>query len=202
MKEMILAGRILLGGSLLLASGASAAAQPSPGDGTTSDVPRARAEAPSPRPVSPPTLALADKATIQKLHDGNQMEIQMGKLAQDRGSTKSVREFGRKLVEDHTAADRKLEEFLHQRGTSLTAFATTTSADSDHELLATRSGTEFDRAFGLQMVRDHQKVIDLIDSARVETADETLRMLYDQLVPTIQAHKRAAEQIVSASARS
>jgi putative membrane protein len=185
----------------VLLAGGSARAETAPG-APAKDAPHARSEDAAPRPFSPSGIEAGDKATLQKLHDANQMEIQMGGLAQDHGSTKAVREFGKRLVKDHTAADAKLEAFLRTRGSDLTSFATTTSADADHELLATKSGTDFDRAFGQQMVRDHQKAIDLINSARVETADDSLRMLYDQLVPVIQNHKRVAEQIVAASVRS
>jgi len=156
----------------------------------------------SPPPFEPRHLDGADKATIQKLHDGNQLEMQMGKLAQDKGSTRAVRDFGKTLVADHMAADRRLDEHLRKRGLDLSALAATTNADPDHEMLATKTGVDFDRAFAQQLIRDHQKVIELLDSARVETADDSLRLLYDQLTVTVRAHKRAAEDILTASARS
>jgi putative membrane protein len=156
----------------------------------------------SPPPFEPHHLAGADKSTIQKLHDGNQLEMSMGKIAQDKGSTRAVRDYGKMLASDHQAADRRLDEYLRKRGLDLTALASTTSADPDHEMLATKTGVDFDRAFAQQMIRDHQKVLDLLDSARVETADDSLRLLYDQLTATVRAHKRAAEDILVASARS
>jgi putative membrane protein len=185
----------------VLMTGGAAMAETAPVGTSSKDAPRTTDD-PAPRPLSPPAVEVSAKATIQKLHDANQMEIQMGRLAQDKGSTKAVREFGARLVVDHTAADHKLEAFLRSRGADLKTLATTTSADPDHELLATKSGADFDRTFGLQMIRDHQKALDLLNSARVETADDSLRMLYDQLVPVLQTHKRVAEQIVAASVRS
>jgi putative membrane protein len=199
MKTSALFGKLLVGTCLVL--GGTALAAPAPGDGNAKAAPRDPRDT-APPPFSQPILVATDRTTIQKLHDANLMEIQMGKVAQDRGSTKVVREFGRRLVTDHTAADRQLEAYLRRHGTDLTALAMTTSADPDHEMLATKAGTDFDRAFGLQMIRDHQKALDLLASARIETADDSLRMLYDQLVQTIQTHKRVAEDIVAASARS
>jgi putative membrane protein len=156
----------------------------------------------TPPPFEPRHLGGADKSTIQKLHDGNQLEMQMGKLAQDKGSTRAVRDFGKTLVADHLAADRRLDEHLRKRGLDLTALASTTNADPEHEMLATKTGVDFDRSFAQQLIRDHQKVLDLLDSARVETADDSLRLLYDQLTITVRAHKRAAEDILVVSARS
>ena len=156
----------------------------------------------SPSPLAPPTVAGVDKATLQKLHDGDQMEIQMGKLAQDKGSTRAVRSYGGQLVTDHSLAERKLDAYLRKRGSDLGALASTTSADPDHELLATKSGVDFDRAFAMQMVSDHQKTLDLLESARVETGDDALHVLYDELTVTVRAHKRAAEALLAASAGS
>lgn len=143
-------------------------------------------------------LAAADRQVLQKLHDANQMEIQMGQLAQDRGSSKAVREFGRKLATDHTAADKKIADYLRGQGLDLAALATTTSADADHELLAIKSGAEFDRAFALQMIADHQKALDTLNSARIATGDAQLRALYDDFIPILEAHRKTARALASA----
>jgi putative membrane protein len=156
----------------------------------------------SPSPFQPPVLEGVDKSTVQKLHDADQLAIQMGKLAQEKGSTRGVRAYGQRLVADHTLAEHKIDAYLRKRGADLSALASTTNADPDHELLATKSGVEFDRAFARQMVSDHQKSLDLIESARVETGDDTLRILYDDLTTALRADKRAAEDLLAASARS
>jgi putative membrane protein len=162
----------------------------------------ANAAAQTPTPFDPPTLAGADRAALQKLHDADAVDLQMGELAQDKGSTRTTRSLGRQLVADEAVSERKIDAYLRKRGTDLSALATTTNADPDHELLATRSGLEFDRAFATQAVTDHEKTLELIESARVETGDDTLRMLYDELETTVRAHKRAAEQLLAESARS
>jgi putative membrane protein len=155
-----------------------------------------------PPPLAPPAVTAADKLTLQKLHDGNQLEIQMGRLALDKGSTRAMRDYARALVTDHTFAERQLDEYLRRRGTDITALGSTTNADPEHELLATKSGPDFDRAFAQQMVRDHQRMLDLLESARVETPDDELRMLYDRLTKTARAHRRGAEDLLAAMSRS
>jgi putative membrane protein len=157
--------------------------------------------APAPTPGAA-RLSASDRPVIQKLHDLNQLEIQMGNLAQEKGTSKAVRSFGKTLVTDHERADRQLDDYLRKRGSGLKLLATTTSIDADHDLLATRTGTEFDRAFGLQMIADHQKAIDMLESARIATGDDDLRAIYEALLPTLRDHKRAAQDIVAASARS
>jgi putative membrane protein len=154
-------------------------------------------------PAAPPRKMTApDLATLQRLHDANQREIQMGALAKEKGSTRAVREFGRKLVADHTDADRTLDEYLRRHASSTKTLGTTTGADVEREMLATKVGMEFDRAFGLQTIADHTKAIELIESARVAIPDGQLRELIDGMLPALHAHKRTAQDIVAASARS
>ncbi len=206
--------RVLLGGAMFLIPAFSVAAQASPvrRDGGVDGLlgrpkelaqPTALAAPKEKMPNSPaPSTSALDQATVQKLHDANQMEIQMGSIAKEKGSTKAVREFGRQLIADHTAADRRLGEYLRRHGADLKTLATTTSVDADHDLLATKSGPDFDRTFALQMIADHTKVMTLVESARIETSDAQLRELFETLLPTLQAHKKTAQDIVVASARS
>jgi putative membrane protein len=164
------------------------------------------AGAAEPPPISPsipaPTLAPADKVTLQKLHDGDQTQMQMGKLAQDKAGSRAVRDFGGRLASDSAVAERRIDEYLRTRGADITVLATTTSADPEHERLAARVGLDFDRAFLQQTVQDLQDTIDLLGSARVETADDTLRLLYDELTRTVTADKKAADDLLTGTTRS
>src|SRR5215831_13884111 len=45
---------------------------------------------------------------LKKLHESNQKEIEMGKLAEQKGQSKEIKSFGKMLVKDHTAADKKV----------------------------------------------------------------------------------------------
>ncbi len=45
---------------------------------------------------------------LGKLHHSNQMEVAAGKLAEEKGQSKDVKSFGKTLVTDHTASDRKV----------------------------------------------------------------------------------------------
>jgi putative membrane protein len=206
---------VLVLGVSLAASARKPKQEPVPDAGT--DGPPLMAQSPPPakapaRPDDPPekappmapqlAVAAADRPTIQRLHDANQMEIQMGRLAQERGASRDVKNYGKRLVADHTAADKKLDDYLRRRGTKVGELGTTSAADPDHELLATKVGAEFDRAFGLQLVADHTKTIEMLHSARIATYDDDLRELYDKMIETQEAHKRAAQDVVASSSRS
>jgi putative membrane protein len=148
-----------------------------------------------------PTASVEDRATVQALHDLNRTQIQMGSLAKTRGFNKATRSFGGQLMADHKLAERKLDAYLRKHGTSVDALVTA-SLSPDHVLLATRTGADFDREFTLQIIADHNKVIDTIETAASATSDAELRAIYEQVLPILRAHKRAAQDIVSGAAHS
>jgi putative membrane protein len=203
MKELSPGERPLLG-SLLLAGVMAASALPVPARGNP--IPSAAPEptaaaAENVRPTQARGPTATERETLQKLHDANQMEIDMGGLAQKKGSTKAVRQLGTQLVADHTQADRKIDVYLRKRGSDIRSLGTT-AVGPEHALIGAKTGAEFDRAFALRMIADHTKAIELVEGAHKETGDDELRSLYDELLPTLQAHKRAAQEIVAAAARS
>jgi putative membrane protein len=153
-------------------------------------------------PPAAPRLTPQDRSTIQRLHDGNQVQIQVGQLAKEKGASKASRDLGKLLIADHEAVEAQLDVHMKKRGSDIKSLASTTSVDADHDLLATKSGTDFERAFGLQVVTDQQKLIDMLESARIETADDELRAIYDALLPTLRKHMTAARDIVAGSVRS
>jgi putative membrane protein len=52
--------------------------------------------------------APATADVLAKLHASNQKEIAMGKLAEKNGTSKDVIKYGKMLVKDHSAADKKV----------------------------------------------------------------------------------------------
>jgi predicted outer membrane protein len=56
---------------------------------------------------------------LWKIYQINQMEIQVGNLAKSKGSTYKVREYGGRLVRDHTMADNNLMKFARIHGIML-----------------------------------------------------------------------------------
>ena len=155
---------------------------------------------PSERRAPDSKVPNGDRVVIQKLHDINQTEIQLGALANNRGWDKQTRVLALKLVSDHKLADDKLDAYLRKHGSTLSALSTS-PLDADHVLVATWNGRDFDREFNLRLVSDQTKAIDIIQDALTDTADENLQALYRELLPALQAHKRAGQQILTGLAR-
>jgi putative membrane protein len=83
-------------------------------------------------------------------------EIELGKLAMQRGESEEVRAYGQRLVADHERALAAAREAARELGAS-TPQAPTAQAQEVHRLLSELSGAEFDRAFLAHLVTDHEK---------------------------------------------
>jgi len=129
---------------------------------------------------------------LAKLHHANQEEIAMGKLAQKNGQSKDVKSFGKELVKDHTAADKKVASLAKQEKVTLpTESAPATS-------MADMKGADFDAKFAQEMLDGHKSVLADATSARDATSDEKLKKLLTDMVPTLQKHEDEAQKLVDA----
>ena len=138
---------------------------------------------------------------LGKLHHSNQMEIEMGKLAQEKGQSKDVKSFGKALVIDHTAADKKVVALAKQENIDLTAAMPPMKHDKMTPL-KTVVGAEFDKAFASAMVEEHAKDVDEAKAARAATTDAKLKALLDSTIPVLEKHRETAQKLVATLASS
>jgi putative membrane protein len=145
---------------------------------------------------------------VAKLHRVNQMEIDAGKMAEDKGSTKAVQDFGAELVRDHEAADKKVLAFAGKAGIDASSTAASSPADqaedrSDQQnmdQLHHLSGAAFDRQFASAMQEGHAKTITAVTSAQSAVGDKQLKALLGNLLPTLRKHEQTAEKLVNGGA--
>jgi len=179
-----------LGAAALLAAGATAHAADKPPAGTDKPVATAPAGA----------AGTSETATVLgKLHHANQMEIEMGKLAQKNGASKDVKAFGKTLVQDHTASDKKVTALAKKEKVDLTAAAPPMKPEDQATMdkLKTQKGAEFDKTFSAAMVEDHKKDVSEATAARDSTSDPQLKALLTETVPVLEKHRGTAEKLAT-----
>ncbi len=64
-------------------------------------------------------LQRSDRNFIQKAAEGGQVEVELGRLAQARASSDAVKQFGRRMVEDHGHANKELMQLAENKGVKL-----------------------------------------------------------------------------------
>ena len=128
----------------------------------------------------------------------NQVDIDAGKLAQQKGSSAEVKAFGKQMVTDHSGVNQQAAALAKKLGVTPEDNATSKSlksgGDENVKRLKTLKGKEFDKAYVDQEVTYHQAVLDAIDKTLIPNAKNAeLKALIVKVRPAIDAHLQHAK---------
>ena len=143
-----------------------------------------------------------DDPTIVAIFDAaNTWDIQTGQLAAKRGSTKTIRDFGRMLARDHTGIrqqGRDLAQKLNVTPTPPKDFDMADDhADAMRTLTSAKHGVAFDRAFLEHEVAYHKAVVDAVTRTLLPALkNEEVKALVNRVAPAFVAHQQAAERLL------
>jgi putative membrane protein len=99
--------------------------------------------------------SLSDKHFVSEALKGGMAEIQMGRLAQEKGSSSDVKNFGRKMVQDHTKLGDQMKQVASRLGVSVPQ-SPTILEQVEIKKLSGLSGSDFDQEYIKDMVKDHE----------------------------------------------
>jgi putative membrane protein len=131
--------------------------------------------------------------TLTKIHESDQREIDMGKMAEKNGKGRDTISFGKMLVKDHTDSAKKVVALAKKEKIELGS-ASPTMTDSEMSKMA--NSDDFDKRFAQAMLDDHTKDIAELTAAHDRTTDEHLKKLIAGLLPTLKRHQATAQKLV------
>jgi putative membrane protein len=137
----------------------------------------------------------ADKASqkfITEAIQGNLAEVEMGKLAQEKGDTDAVRSFGQTLASDHSAANDKAIAAAKELDVNAPD-QPNAKQKSAYEKLSKLSGPAFDREFKHMMVMDHREDIQKFQKKANKKADDAAVQYAKETLPTLKKHLELAQ---------
>jgi putative membrane protein len=121
------------------------------------------------------------------------MEVQLGKLAQDRASSSQVKEFGSRMQKDHSKANDELKKLAAKKDIKLP-----TELEAKHKStvnkLSKLKGEEFDREYMAAMVDDHKEDIEKFQQQADKGKDPDLKKFAQEHVPILKKHLELAQQ--------
>ncbi|WP_171074729.1 DUF4142 domain-containing protein [Nonomuraea basaltis] len=131
-----------------------------------------------------------DRAWMSTIHGGNLAEIQAGRLAEGKGTTKRIKSIGKMLVEDHTKLDVKVTQAASQLGVQL---PTSPSPEQQAELTRMRdaTGKDFDADFLAAMTKEHTAAMAATRTELSEGSSNAVKALAKTAVPALQQHLTA-----------
>jgi putative membrane protein len=134
----------------------------------------------------------SDKKFLTEAAEGGMMEVELGKLAADKGTDPDVKAFGQKMVDDHTKANDKLKALAASKGLTLPTDMGTMEKH-DMNKLQKASGADFDRLYMSEMVKDHKKDVSDFDHASKSAKDSDVKAFASDTLPTLQDHLKMAQ---------
>lgn len=135
-----------------------------------------------------------DKDFARLAAQANRGEIEIGTLAQQKASNDAVKEFGKRMVEDHTNAGHELRNWSAQTNFMLPT-GITADDSSTKSSLSSESGTQFDQKYMQSQLKDHKQVIAAFEKEIQDGQDPQLKQIAAKILPVLQDHVRLAEDV-------
>ena len=142
-----------------------------------------------------------DKASqkfISSAIQGDIAEVDFGKLAQEKGQSDAVKQYGAMLVKDHGDHKTKAEQVAGELGVTPPT-GSGIGAKASYAKLKILSGASFDRSFAKSMVKDHQE--DIKEYRQEATKNDAAGRLAKETLPVLQKHLQAAQSLEKQTAQ-
>jgi putative membrane protein len=139
-------------------------------------------------------LSAADQAFVQKAAKGNEAEIEMAKMAEDKAQNREIKDYASMLERDHSDALENLRDLAQKANVTLDTAPPAEKASMSNKLNAA-SGTQFDREYINTMVEEHRKNIAEFERMQGSATGE-LKAFIDNTLPTMREHLAKAEQLM------
>ena len=145
---------------------------------------------------SPNSLSSRDSNFVMQAAQTGMLEVQLGKLAVQRGSSAGVKQYGQQMVEEHTQKNQELMQLAMQKGVEVP-----TEMSSQNKALGDRlsglSGTSFDAAYKQAMIDSHNQAIALFQAQSQQGQDPELKAWATKTLPNLQAHLQMVNQMLA-----
>jgi putative membrane protein len=139
----------------------------------------------------------ADRTFMHKAAIGGMAEVDMGNLAQQKAANDQVKQFGARMVQDHTKANDELKQVAGAKGVTLPASLDKKNQDT-MDKMQKLSGAAFDKAYMSHMVDDHKQDIADFQKEAKGGKDVDVKGFADKTLPTLKDHLKMAEAANSA----
>ncbi|HTJ86170.1 MAG TPA: DUF4142 domain-containing protein [Terriglobales bacterium] len=139
-------------------------------------------------------MTASERMFIRKAAEGGKAEVELGKLAQEKAASPEVKQFGERMVNDHSKANDQLKEVAQKEGVTLPTKLDAKDAATKARL-EKLSGEAFDRAYMKDMVADHTKDVREFKNEAKNGKDPDVKNFAAQTAPTLEDHLKEAKNI-------
>ncbi|MDG4910447.1 DUF4142 domain-containing protein [Mesorhizobium sp. WSM4898] len=143
-----------------------------------------------------PAFAADDaQGFVDKAASGGMFEVESSKIAQAKAQGQAVKDFAQKMIDDHGAANAKLETIAGEQKLKVPA---ETDAKHKSDLDALQNGKDPVERTYVQMQRDaHADAVELFENYAKDGDNPQLKAFASETLPTLKMHKEMIEKIAS-----
>jgi putative membrane protein len=138
-----------------------------------------------------------DQRFAKDAASGGMAEVKLGQLAQEKGSNDAVKNFGQRMVTDHSKADDDLKAAASNANIDLPN-QMSAKDQATYDRLSKLSGSAFDRAYARAMVTDHRQDIAQFRKEATNGENASIKNFASQTLPTLQEHLKFAQHMEKA----
>ena len=140
------------------------------------------------------SLTPSDEKFVTEAAEGGQMEVALGELAAQKATNDDVRQFARRVADDHAKAGRELADLASAKQVQLTG-KPSSKTQREKDRLSKVSGAAFDREYVKMMVRDHEKDVAAFKRESQQAKDPDLKAWAGHTLPTLEDHLQMVRQL-------
>ena len=138
--------------------------------------------------------AMSDEVFVRNAAEGSMAEVKLGQLAEERAQAPEVKNFGKRMVEEHGKALDEIKQLGSQEGINMPTDISHKDAVT-YDRLSKLSGPEFDRAYSQEMVKDHQKDISEFKQGENSAQKPAVKQFAQKTLGTLQSHLELAQHM-------
>lgn len=146
--------------------------------------------------ASSSTLSSSDHKFVMEAAEGGMMEVELGRIAAQKGTSPDVKSFGQRMVDDHSKANDKLKQVASSKGVTVPA-SLPAAKQKEIDKLNQLSGAAFDNAYVSHMVADHKKDVAAFQKESNSGKDTDVKAFATNTLPTLQEHLKMIQDISS-----
>jgi putative membrane protein len=150
--------------------------------------------------LSLPIIAIAasnpDASFYKGAAEGGIAEVDAGRLAQDKGNSQQVKDFGAMMVKDHSAANEKLQALASSKSITLPT-SPSVSQMATKAKLDVLSGDTFDKSYVKGQINAHRQTVALFRKEISSGQDADAKAFASATLPTVRAHLKAITAIAA-----
>ena len=150
---------------------------------------------------APPKLdATSATGFVNEMARSDMYEVRAGKLAQTRGKTSQVKQFGAMMVNDHSATTEQLKAIVKKDNLSAPPTALDPTRRAMVDALDAAPANTFDRTYIDQQVKAHQEALNMLRTYAQSGTNADLKAFAAQTAPKVAQHLEKAQSMANAIA--